>query len=193
MSSSSSTTSTPDKEFTNGNDSAYDRYTDCPKDAVEFEIKDGYTIIGESAFKDCVSLKNIKLPKSIKRINTNAFYNCSSLQKIDLPSSLTTLGDHAFFNCSSLQSIVLPSSLTTLGYQAFFNCTSLQKIDLPPSLTTLSDSAFESCSSLKEITGPPSLKRRFKYCEAVYIYRSYSVASPPDEVPTVEPKNYGIF
>jgi len=154
-------------EFTNG---GWGVYRDCPEDAVDFEVQDSFTIIGDFAFYDCVSLKNIKLPKSIKSINKIAFYNCSSLQKIDLPPSLTTLGDYAFENCSSLQ-----------------------KIDLPPSLTTLSDSAFENCRSLKEITGPPSLKRRFKYCEAVYIYRSYSVASPPDEVPTVEPKNYGIF
>jgi len=188
MSSSSSTTSTPDKEFTNGN--GYDGrclvYSDCPKDAVDFVVEDGYTIIGVWAFSDCVSLKTIKLPKSIKIINYKAFFNCSSLQKIDLPPSLTTLGDAAFEFCSSLQ-----------------------KIDLPPSLTTLSGSTFKYCSSLKEITGPPSLKRRFKNCEAVY--RSYSADSPPDEVssvvyegdrkddekqemvPTVEPKNYGIF
>ena len=68
----------------------------CPKDPVDFEVKDDYTIIGEWAFEDCVSLKTIKLPKSIKTINESAFYNCSSLQTIDLLPSLTTLGDDAF-------------------------------------------------------------------------------------------------
>jgi len=143
-----------EKEFTNGGCGVY---SDCPKDAVEFEVKDGYTLIGDSAFYNCESLKTVKLPESIKTINEDAFYNCSSLQKIDLPLSLTTLGDSAFQNCSSLQ-----------------------KIDLPLSLTTLGKYTFSGCSSLKEINGPPSLMMQFENCDAVY--RSYPAASPPDKV-----------
>ena len=75
---------------------------DCPRDAVDFEVKDGYTIIGECAFQNCVSLKTIKLPKYIKTINASAFFKCMLLQTIDLPLSLTTLGMAAFYNCSSL-------------------------------------------------------------------------------------------
>jgi len=166
-------------EFTNGGPLAY---SDCPKDAVEFEVQDGYTRIGHAAFSYCRSLKTIKLPNSIKFIDRAAFFNCLSLQKIDLPSSLTALGD-----------------------VVFYNCTSLQKVNLPPSLITLGKDVFGYCSSLKEINGPPSLKGRFEDCEAVY--RSYPAASPPDEepssvnkgdrndgekqkmVPAVEPKN----
>ena len=129
--------------FTNG----YDRrrgyfYSDCPKDAVYFVIKDRYTILGEKAFWNCVSLKTIKLPKSIKTINRYAFFNCLSLETIVLPPSLMTLGDRAFVNCSLLQTIVLPPSLTTLGDYAFVNCSSLQNIDLPPSITTMGDNVF---------------------------------------------------
>jgi len=152
MSSCSSTTSTPDKEFNN------DCYGDCPKDAVEYEVKDGYTMIGYGAFYNCVSLKTIKRPESIKSINAGAFMNCSSLQEIDLPSSLTTLGDCVFRNCSSLQKMDLPSSLTTLGDEVFAGCSSLHKINLPPSLITVGDNVFYGCSSLKEINGPPSLR-----------------------------------
>ena len=72
---------------------------DGPKDALDFEVKDGYTIIGWNDFDACVSLKTIKLPKSIKSISTGTFHNCSLLQKIDLPPSLTTLGICAFKNC----------------------------------------------------------------------------------------------
>jgi len=152
MSSCSSTTSTPDKEFTN------DYYSDCPKDAVEFEVQNSYTKIGGWAFYNCVALKTIKLPKSIKRINKYAFFNCSSLQTIDLPPPLTTLDDHAFSDCSSLQEIDLPSSLTTLRDEVFAGCSSLHKINLPPSLITVGDNVFYGCSSLKEINGPPSLR-----------------------------------
>ena len=119
-----------------------DDYGDCAEDAVDFKVKDGYTIIEEGAFQDCESLKTIKLSKSIKIINSRAFYNCSSLQKIDLPPSLTMLDDRAFQNCSSLQKFDLPLSLMTMSSYVFVNCSLLQKIVLPPSLTTLGDKVF---------------------------------------------------
>ena len=109
----------------------------CPIDAAFFVAKDGFTIIGKHAFYNCVSLKTIKLPKSIKKIGWDAFNKFLSLETIHLPPSLTTLGDFAIYNCLSLKTTDLPSSLTTLGENTFCNYLSLETTNLSPSLTTL--------------------------------------------------------
>merc|ERR1740124_979813 len=122
------------KEFTNGGDG---EYSDCPEDAVDFEVQDGYTLIGGDAFSNCVSLKTIKLPKSIKKINEYAFDNCSSIQKIDLPPSLTTLGKYAFENCSSLEEILIQGPIPLIPKGTFYNCYCLSSVVLPESIQSI--------------------------------------------------------
>ena len=45
-------------------------------------IKKGITEIGINAFRDCSNLKEVKLPKTLRRIHGYAFKNCSSLTSI---------------------------------------------------------------------------------------------------------------
>ena len=58
--------------------------------------------IGEKAFQNCSSLKNVTMGNSVQNIGNNVFYGCSLLQSIVIPISVTSIGDEAFSGCSSL-------------------------------------------------------------------------------------------
>ena len=61
--------------------------------------------IGQGAFQDCVSLKQISLPQSIKRIHCGAFFR-SSITEITIPDSVEYIAEFAFSCCLDLKKIV---------------------------------------------------------------------------------------
>lgn len=62
----------------------------------EMAAPTGMTSIPDNFFRDCTSLKYVKIPEGITTIGANAFRGCTSLQVIDLPSTLTSIGLNAF-------------------------------------------------------------------------------------------------
>lgn len=87
------------------------------------------TAIGYEAFRYCISLTSMVIPKGIKSIEGCAFDSCTSLTTIKLPDSLTTLKHQTFYNCTSLTSIDLPDSLTSIGINSFTDCPFLASVD----------------------------------------------------------------
>lgn len=83
--------------------------------------------IGEYAFGDCESLKNIVFPSTVKTINEGAFYHCDSLTAISLPKGLTTIGKEAFRN-SGITTITIPLSVKEIGSAAFLHCEKLKDV-----------------------------------------------------------------
>ena len=66
-------------------------------------------------FSDCIFLKKIILPDSIKTIESNAFNGCTSLSNIKMPYYLTDIKDNAFYNCPELKSIKINDLVKTIG------------------------------------------------------------------------------
>ena len=119
----------------------------------------GYTVtsIGDSAFKGCTGLTNIKIPNSVTRIGGYAFYGCTGLTNIEIPNSVTRIGDSAFRGCTGLTNIETPNSVTSIGGAAFGGCTGLTNIEIPNSVTSIGGSAFEGCTGLTSVTIPESV------------------------------------
>ena len=90
----------------------------------------GSSYMGGEAFRGCVSLKTVRLPKGLTNINSGAFAECQSLESIDLGDQLTDLNLEAFAN-SGLRSITLPETLTNIGPIVFWGCKNLESITLP--------------------------------------------------------------
>ena len=125
---------------------------------TEFAIPAGVTAIGDNAFYECISLKEIYIPAGVTAIGNKAFSRCESLQGISIPTGVTTIGNETFYFCKSLQEISIPASITAIGDEAFYGCKSLQEISIPASVTAIGNEAFSECSSLQEIVLPEKLK-----------------------------------
>ena len=112
------------------------------------------TIIGATAFENCVSVPAITIPNTVTTIASLAFAYCYALTSITIPDSVTSIGSSAFNGCNGLTSITIPNSVTTIGANAFQGCIALTSITIPDSVTSIGSSAFENCNGLTSITIP---------------------------------------
>ena len=140
--------------------------------------------IPDWAFLNCTDLQQVKLPASLRQIDSHAFENAALTGVLDLESctTLTLLGAGAFKNCKSLERVKLPQSLQTIGARAFSNCSALERVVFPAALseiggdafedtalkgldlskcttlTSISNGTFTHCESLERVALPPSLE-----------------------------------
>ena len=115
-------------------------------------IEDGITIIGNSAFESCTSLKTFVYPSSVTAFYSSVFRNCSALESFTLTSSVTNIGQCLFQNCSGLTSVTLPEGFTSIDYQMFYGCSSLADFVLPSTIKSIDYHAFYNCTSLPTTT-----------------------------------------
>lgn len=154
------------------------------REYTTYNIPQGITAIGNSAFFCCDSLISVAIPDSVISIRDSAFSCCKSLTSITIPDSVTTIGDSAFSACDSLRSIIIPDSVTTIGGSAFYYCESLRSITIPDSVTSIGDSAFSECYSLTSVIIPGSVTSigasAFSWC------KSLTSVTIPDSVTSID-------
>ena len=106
-------------------------------------------------------INNVSIPDTVTRIGEAAFQNCKSLREIQLSSQLTDI-DNYVFKGSGLISIDIPKTVSYIGYSGFRDCVSLQTVTMNYNDTviesttegtyvykcTINDSAFEGDTSL---------------------------------------------
>lgn len=119
-----------------------------------YDIPNGISSIGNTAFLACMSLKNINIPNSVISIGHSAFLGCLSLESINIPSGLTEIEDKTFAGCYQLKDILIPIGVTSIGNNAFENCSALTNIDIPASVLSIGNNTFANCSSLSSIDMP---------------------------------------
>ena len=129
----------------------------CCDSLISVAIPDSVISIRDSAFSCCKSLTSITIPDSVTSIGDETFSSCVSLTSVTIPDSVTSIGDSAFSSCVSLTSVTIPDSVTSIGNIAFSCCTSLTSITIPDSVTSIGDGAFYACYSLTSITIPDSV------------------------------------
>ena len=67
------------------------------------ELPEGNKIsIGGSAFNCCFNLTSVKIPNSVKSIETWAFYSCRNLKSITIPNSVKFIEKDAFKFCDEI-------------------------------------------------------------------------------------------
>ncbi len=75
------------------------------KATITYEIPNGVTEIGNSAFTVCTNLTSITIPDGVISIGDNAFVYCSSIPSINIPKSVKKIGSYAISWCESLTDV----------------------------------------------------------------------------------------
>lgn len=144
--------------------------------SVSFAEEGCLTEISRCAFKSCLMLKSITVPKEITVIGDSAFcisgltsvtfaensqlqiisdfaFSRTQLTAIEFPKSLQYIGNSVFAWCSALSSVTWKdgSECKEIGYWAFQYNTSLKAITFPDSLTTIGEQSFYA-SGLEDVT-----------------------------------------
>ncbi len=116
------------------------------------EIKDGITEIGSGMFQQCKYLKEVIVPKSVKKINSNAFV-CKDLKKIVFEGDAIRFGSYVFNTCKINTAGPLGGEYdyefgwdAEIPYGAFEMCTGLTSIVIPASVTFIPADAFQYCN-----------------------------------------------
>lgn len=169
------------------------------------------TVIGRGAFRWCLKLTKVKLPKTIKRIEVAAFYNTPSLSEnieipkgveeiqaecfgncpithITIPAGVKEISPEIFWQCSELESVTIEGNVTSIGDKAFGYCSKLQTLKIPNTVTYIGEWAFYNCSLLNNIEIPESVKTIGE--EAFYDCTSLTSIEIPS---SVEEMGTGVF
>ena len=108
-------------------------------------------------FHSCVSLKQINIPSSVKKIGRGAF-NCigtgSSMEGVlSLPDSVEHIGENGLSGCAFVN-FKVPPLVTTIS-EGLFSSRCLFSIELPENLSRIeAGSSFSSCYALRNIAIP---------------------------------------
>lgn len=95
---------------------------------VDYNVPEGVTAIGRSAFSHCLRLRSVGLPATLTTIGEAAFYGCVQLQGVTIPDAVSHVGLWAFAECRSLKSARVGAAVAQLGEGAFSFCDSLSQI-----------------------------------------------------------------
>ena len=127
--------------------------------ASEYTVKDGTTLIGESAFYSNTTVVTVTLPDSVKYISARAFESATNLVTVNFPKSYDYLGKNAFYNCQKLNcKIVFPENQDTVYEMTFRYCYALTEIVIPEGYVKIEANVFENCTAITTLTLPTTLK-----------------------------------
>jgi hypothetical protein len=123
--------------------------------------------IESNAFRGCVNLKSFVMPPQVTRMGDKTFMNCTSLEEVDLSRSLRFIAHSAFENCVNLKTVKIRFPVYAIGYESFKDCKSLKELKLPFSLKIIDSFAFEGCDSIRSLNIPASVRtiERYAFCD----------------------------
>ena len=101
-------------------------------------------MIGEGAFRDCISLAKIEIESGnksyifkdnclIETASKTLIWGCPS-SKIATDGSVERIGNSAFGDRKDLHSITIPNGIKEIGIEAFSACHSLDNVTVPGSV-----------------------------------------------------------
>ncbi len=113
-------------------------------------IADSVVTIGNMAFANSITPKQLRLGKGIKTIGEGAFMTCEELESLILPAGLQSIGADAF-SLSGIKALAIPEGITVLEPGSFRSSKNLTRLAVPTSVTHIKDGAFRDCTSLKDV------------------------------------------
>ena len=140
------------------------------------------TSIGREAFKNNVRLREIQLPKHLKKIEGYAFYGCLNLSvAITIPDTVTEIGKYAFYDAVRLPGVIFgnDSQLESIGDYAFSGCAKIRSFTVPAKVTRLNATAFYRTRSLVSFDVHPDNTNFSDRDQALYNFTGNSLICYP--------------
>lgn len=85
--------------------------------------------VGGNIFNGCENLTTVKIGNGSIELGYAMFKDCSSLAEINLPKSMVVIGDSAF-DGTALETIEIRTDVKSIGKGAFTNCPNLKSINV---------------------------------------------------------------
>lgn len=133
--------------------------------------------IGAYAFANRNSIREVKLPSSLKEISSTAFYYCQKIKKYSIKNCENYITQDDVLFTKDKKTIVayptdrekhtykIPEGTENLGDYSFSYCFSLHEIEIPESLKTVGNYCFYMTSTvIGSIHFGKNLKSIGKYC-----------------------------
>lgn len=122
---------------------------------------DGVETIGDKAFCYCYSIKELRIPNTVKSIGGRAFYALNGVEgTLVIPDSVTELGYFDYFgrneystfaSMEKITGVVIGKGLTELVDSMFLRCVSLIEVVVPSNIKIIRDEVFGGCTSLVRV------------------------------------------
>lgn len=147
--------SLPDVAILDGNSGGmFDGCTSLEK----VHISEGFNMIGDYSFRNCILLTEVNIPSNITKIGRGAFQQ-SGIEHIVLPNKSGIIIDGgAFGQCSNLKEIFIPEDSDISTASGIFNsCEALVKATIGEGVTIIPSSCFNRCIALKKVTFPSTI------------------------------------
>ena len=103
------------------------------KAITEVILPDSITEIGEFAFYQCKSLKNVNLPEKLTEM-PKGMLNLTGMEEIEIGGNIKKIGAVAFYGCPVLRSVIIHEGVEEIDDVAFIYCRALQTVELPNSI-----------------------------------------------------------
>lgn len=143
---------------------------------TSLRLPDTITYIGESAFKNCINLRTINIPKGVESLEFGVFSGCESLEElVEFPMTNNYFGYYFGAYSYKESSDAVPKSLKTVELKdgsivadhAFDSCASLEHVVIAPT-DVIGAYAFSGCKNLVSIDIPEGVEnikdRAFEGC-----------------------------
>ena len=114
------------------------------------------TAVGETAFSNNRTIKNLTIPNTVTKIGHLAFSFCE-MESVSIPSSVKVLDDGAFYYCKQIKTLTIPNSVEYIGGGAFEGLSNIKTVTIPDSVKYIGSQAFSLCYSLESATVPSTV------------------------------------
>lgn len=88
------------------------------------------TAIADSAFENCINMKEVIFSQTVTSIGHKAFKECQEIHSIIVHDNIISIGEEAFAGANKASYVSLGRNLKTIGHKAFLNCISVQKMHI---------------------------------------------------------------